>query len=128
MADWASLREAMFCKGVPTNTSIQELMQRYGVDSMRELIRRLTPDWNGVRSLFTEEDRLHMLYGTDESGPLPHPIDLYNYEDVRRNAQGIYQRVTTADEIERMPPHPAPRWSLDLTLVFRGWMAGAMRL
>ena len=118
----------MLCQADPTNSSIHEVMQRYGVGCMRELIRRLTPDWNGVRSLFTEEDRLHMLYGTDDNAPLPHPIDLYNYEDVRRNAHGIYQRVTTADVIERMPPHPAQRWSLDLTLVFRGWMAGAMRL
>ena len=127
MEYWASLREALVTNDIAANTSIRELLRRYNVNSARGLIDRLTPDWTVVRGAFTEEDRRHMLYGSEESRPLEYPINLGDFDDVRRNADAIYERVTTADEALRMPPYPRPRWSLDLVLIFRGWIAGGMR-
>lgn len=127
MAYRASLRETLLSNELPPTTSIRELCRRHEVNSARELIARLTPDWHLISELFTEDDRLHMLYGTEESGPLAHPMDLADLEDVRRNADAIYERVTTENEALRMPPYPLPRWPLDLVLYFRRWMAGGMR-
>lgn len=127
MSDPMILGEALLSKSLPRNSSIRALAQTHNVHTVHDLITALTPAWGTIRGAFTEDDRQHMKYGTEESGPLANPMDLGNYGDVRANAPGILDRVTTADETLRMPPYPAPRWSLDLVLLFRGWIAGGMR-
>jgi hypothetical protein len=120
------LREVLASNELHVNSSLRELMRQKNVRSLRGLVGVLTPRWDTIRGAFTEEDHWHMLYGSEESGPIGSPMDLGDYEDVRRNAPGIYERVTTPDEELRMPPYPRPRWSASLTLLFRRWMAGGM--
>lgn len=122
----ASLREVFVSNNVPTETSVLGLMRRHRVSTVRALVSVMTPRWDVVRGLFTDEDYWHMKYGTDEVSPLPNPMDLRNYDDVCRYASAILDRVSTPDEAWRMPPYPATRWALDHVLLFRRWIAGGM--
>jgi len=62
-----------------------------------------------IRPLFTQLDRDHMLKS----------FDLWNYDDVKKNAQAIYAAVETG----MMPPaSEEPRWSADKVQKLKQWM------
>ena len=63
-----------------------------------------------IKPLFTAMDREHMMGS----------FDLWDYEDVKANASGIYSTV----EGGSMPPSGSgePRWSADMVALFKSWM------
>jgi len=66
-----------------------------------------------IKPLITEVDRNHMLF----------MFDLWSYNDVKDNADDIYDSVSNG----RMPP-PPPRgdgpWSKDKSDLFKQWIDG----
>ena len=68
---------------------------------------------NDIKPLFTDIDRDHMSF----------MFDLSSYDDVKNNADDIYDAVSN----HRMPP-PPPRdngpWSQDKIDKFKAWMDG----
>jgi len=63
-----------------------------------------------IRPLFTEIDRQHMDF----------MFDLWSYEDVKANANEIYDAVAN----KRMPLPPEGPWSDDQISLFREWIDG----
>ena len=63
-----------------------------------------------IKPLFTALDREHMMGS----------FDLWDYEDVKANASGIFNTV----EDGSMPPSGSgePRWSADMVARFKSWM------
>jgi hypothetical protein len=63
-----------------------------------------------IKPLFTALDREHMMGS----------FDLWDYDDVKANASGIYNTV----EDGSMPPSGSgePRWSPDMVARFKSWM------
>jgi len=64
-----------------------------------------------IKPLITEVDRNHMLF----------MFDLWSYEDVKDNADDIYDSVSNG----RMPPPPPGGdgpWSTDKTDLFKQWI------
>jgi hypothetical protein len=62
-----------------------------------------------IKPLFTQMDRDHML----------NSFDLWNYDDVKTNAEPIYAAVEGGT---MPPPGTEPRWSADRVQAFRQWM------
>ncbi|MBI3459539.1 hypothetical protein HY009_01200 [Candidatus Acetothermia bacterium] len=69
-----------------------------------------------IKPLTTEADRKHMLF----------MFDLWSYQDVKRNADEIYDAVSKG----RMPP-PSPQgggpWSKEKVDLFKRWMDGGFQ-
>ena len=66
-----------------------------------------------IKPLISEADRDHMLF----------MFDLWSYNDVKDNADDIYDSVSN----ERMPPPPPQGdgpWSKDKVDLFKQWMDG----
>jgi hypothetical protein len=64
-----------------------------------------------IKPLFTALDQDHML---NEHGM----FDLWSYDDVRANADAIYDSVSSG----RMPPEKGSRWPSDRVAKFKQWM------
>jgi hypothetical protein len=65
-----------------------------------------------------------MRLGSPEGTPAT-LMNLENYDDVRRHADAIYERVKRGpNDPARMPPPPRPGWGPDLVDLFRAWMVG----
>jgi hypothetical protein len=67
------------------------------------------PDWNEIRSYFTNVDVQHMLVASGGA------INLADCASVLRNAEAIYQQVSTG----KMPP--GNPWGHDKTNGFFAW-------
>jgi hypothetical protein len=63
-----------------------------------------------IKPLFNETDQDHMLF----------MFDLWSYDDVKDNADDIYDSVSH----KRMPKPPLPPWTQDQMDLFKAWIDG----
>jgi hypothetical protein len=78
--------------------------------------QRIVSYTSDIRPLFTELDRDHMSF----------MFDLWSYDDVKNNADDIYDAVSN----KRMPPAPPKAdgpWSQEKIDTFKEWVDGGFQ-
>lgn len=92
--------------------------------ALREIAKTLVLKTNGDSMMVSYAKDIKPLFrGIDVNHMTAQGLDLNSYDDVKNNAQEIYNRLTTTNPRQLMPPATSGGpWSVDKIAKFKQWM------